>query len=91
MSSTDHLAARRYKTVNMVAAAGISALINALDGLDFPFAFGGDDAGFAVPASAQPIAAEALAAVRHWAQDEFNISIRAAMMPVTDVRAAGVM
>ena len=90
MFSTDHVAAWRYKTVNMVAVAGISALINTLDGLDFPFAFGGDGAGFAVPTSAQPIADEALAAVRRWAQDEFNSSIRAAMMPVTDLRAAGV-
>ncbi|MEL7205739.1 MAG: DUF3095 family protein, partial [Pseudomonadota bacterium] len=36
-----------YKTVNMVAAAVISAQINAHGGAPFPFIFGGDGASFA--------------------------------------------
>ena len=42
--STQAVAEGRYKTVNMVGAAVISAQINAHKGEAFPFIFGGDGA-----------------------------------------------
>ncbi|WP_171212072.1 DUF3095 domain-containing protein [Ruegeria sp. HKCCA5426] len=88
VDSTGEIAKGRYKTVNMVGAAVISAMINAMKGSDFPYVFGGDGAGFAVPASAADDARSTLAALRRWAEDEFGISLRAALMPVAEIRAS---
>ena len=49
VDSTGEIARGRYKTVNMVGAAVISGMINALGGRVFPYVFGGDGAGFAIP------------------------------------------
>jgi Protein of unknown function (DUF3095) len=88
--STRAIAQGRYKTVNMVGAAVISAQINASEGRAFPYVFGGDGAGFAHPPAQAAKAAAALAAVRHWAGQEFAMTLRVAQVPVPDIRAAGV-
>jgi hypothetical protein len=87
--STKAIAAGRYKTVNMVAAAVISAQINAHDGAPFPFIFGGDGAGFAVPPGWATRAGDALAAVRVWAREAFDLELRVTLLTVADIRAAG--
>lgn len=89
VDSTGEIARGRYKTVNMVGAAVISAMINALQGRDFPYVFGGDGAGFAVPGEMADTAREALAAVQSWAEAEFAITLRAALVSVADIRAVG--
>lgn len=89
VNSTGLVAEGRYKVVNMVGAAVISALMNALKGTSFPFVFGGDGAGFALPAEHEKTARDALAKVSCWAQAEFGIKMRVALVPVADVRAAG--
>ena len=88
VNSTGLVQAGQYKTVNMVGAAVISAMMNALDGAAFPFVFGGDGAGFAVPPQSESVARDALARVANWAQAEFGIEMRVALVPVADVRAA---
>ncbi len=87
--STEAVRNGRYKTVNMVAAAVISAQINAHNGGPFPFIFGGDGASFAVPPAWKDRASHALAAVRHWASEAFDMELRVGMVPVSTVRAAG--
>lgn len=89
VDSTDEIAKGRYKTVNMVGAAVISAMINALKGQGFPYVFGGDGAGFAVPASAVDTARAVLADLRRWADEEFSIALRGALVPVSEIRLAG--
>ncbi|MCG7520494.1 DUF3095 domain-containing protein [Ruegeria sp. Ofav3-42] len=89
VDSTAEIAKGRYKTVNMVGAAVISAMINALRGKEFPYVFGGDGAGFAVPASEIDTARTVLADVRRWAEEEFSISLRGAIVPVSSIRMAG--
>ncbi|MEM9585190.1 MAG: DUF3095 domain-containing protein [Pseudomonadota bacterium] len=89
VDSTGEIARGRYKTVNMVGAAVISAMINALDGAPFPYVFGGDGAGFAVPPSAADAARSTLAALRRWADEEFSMPLRAALVPVAELRSAG--
>lgn len=89
VDSTGEIAKGRYKTVNMVGAAVISAMINALRGKEFPYVFGGDGAGFAVPASEIDTARAVLADVRRWAEEEFSISLRGALVPVSNIRMAG--
>jgi hypothetical protein len=87
--STKAVAMGKYKTVNMVGAAVISAQINGADGRSFPFIFGGDGAGFACPPDGAEQATDALVAVQRWAQEEFDLTLRVALVPVSDIRAAG--
>ncbi|MDA8870448.1 DUF3095 domain-containing protein [Rhizobiaceae bacterium] len=87
--STEAIAAGRYKVVNTVGAAVISAQVNAHPGLIFPYVFGGDGAAFAVPPGGEDAARDALAATRRWAESEFGFDLRAAIVPLADIRAAG--
>ena len=87
--STQLVAEGKYKTVNMVGAAVISAVMNVLDGRSFPFVFGGDGASFAVWPAAEGVVREALAAVARWADTEFGITLRVALVPVAECVAAG--
>ena len=89
VDSTGEIARGRYKTVNMVGAAVISAMINTLGGKLFPYVFGGDGAGFAIPADMAGMAETTLAALRRWSDEEFSIALRAALVPVADIRKAG--
>lgn len=89
VGSTEAIANGAYKTVNMVGAAVISAQVNAVAGAPFPFVFGGDGAAFANGPENRDGAAEALARTKRWALTEFNIDLRAAVVPVADIRAAG--
>ncbi|MDK3020304.1 DUF3095 domain-containing protein [Pseudodonghicola flavimaris] len=90
VSSTAQIAQGQYKTVNMIGAAVIAALANALQGAPFPFVFGGDGAAFAVPPSAGAAARRTLSELRRWAEEEFSVALRAALVPVATLRAEGV-
>jgi hypothetical protein len=89
VGSTKAIAEGRYKAVNMIGAGVIAAVANALAGRPFPFVFGGDGASFAVGPQHASAAAEALAAMAAFAQAEFDIDLRVAMIEVGDIRAAG--
>lgn len=88
-NSTAAIAEGRYKTVNMVGAAVISAVRNALPGTAFPAVFGGDGATLAVPPQGEAATRAALQAVQAWARDLFGLDLRAAILPVSELRAAG--
>lgn len=87
--SSRAIAEGRYKAVNMVGAAVISAQINGFGGRAFPYVFGGDGAVFACGPDDRKRAAAALASVRKWADTQFGITLRVAMIPVREIRAAG--
>ena len=89
VGSTDAIAEGRYKDVNMAGASMISALLNALDRRDLPFVFGGDGALLAVPGEAADLARETLAAVQAWVADTLDLKLRAALVPMSAVRAQG--
>jgi hypothetical protein len=89
VDSTGAIAAGRYKAVNFAGAAVIAAVLNALSGRDFPFVFGGDGAGLAVSGDDRPAVETALAATRRWVAEELDLSLRAALVPAEDIRAAG--
>lgn len=89
VDSTGLVAQGRYKTVNMAGAAIISAMMNALEGAAFPFVFGGDGAGFAIPSQDEAVARDALARVARWAATEFDIGMRVALVPVAEARKVG--
>nr|WP_203566042.1 DUF3095 family protein [Aurantimonas aggregata] len=87
--STEAVGKGGYKAVNTVAAAVIAALANALDGGDFPFVFGGDGAGFALPSAQAEIGRRTLAAVAGWASEAFGFELRTAMVSVAEIRSSG--
>ncbi|WP_127114692.1 DUF3095 domain-containing protein [Shimia sediminis] len=89
VGSTNEIAAGRYKVVNMVGAAVISAQLNAAELRPVPYIFAGDGAGFAVWPTQRVAAERALLAVQHWAEQEFSITLRVAMVTVADIRRAG--
>src|SRR5438132_7122842 len=89
VESTKAIADKRYKAVNMAGAAVIAAVTNALEGREFPFVFGGDGASFAVAPDDLERARDALAATARWVQDDLNLVMRVALVPVAAVRAQG--
>ena len=89
VNSTGLVEAGQYKTVNMVGAAVIAGVMNALEGRAFPFVFGGDGAGFAIGPEDADVLRDALARVARWAQTEFGVTLRVALVPVAAARAAG--
>ena len=89
VGSTKAIEAGRYKAVNMAGAAVISAIRNALPGEDLAFVFGGDGATVAVPGQHAQTLRQALARTARWVDSELGLTLRVALVPVSDIRAAG--
>src|SRR5262249_44791684 len=89
VESTRAIAAKRYKAVNMAGAAVIAAVTNALGGREFPFVFGGDGASFAVARADLSLARDALAATASWVEDDLDLAMRVALVPMSAIRAKG--
>lgn len=87
--STQAIAAGHYKTVNLAGATAISAVMNTLGHTPFPFVFGGDGATFAVWNDARDAVADALARTVRMVADDLDLELRAALVPVAEVRGAG--
>ncbi|WP_129670494.1 DUF3095 domain-containing protein [Candidatus Chloroploca sp. Khr17] len=82
VSSTQAIAAGRYKEVNMLGAASIVALLNLAAPLDLPFIFGGDGATLAIPPTLVVPARSVLAALRSLAQRSYQLELRAGIVPI---------
>ncbi len=65
------------------------AVTNALENRDFPFAFGGDGASFAVSPDDAPAARAALAATATWVKEDLDLAMRVALVPIDAIRAQG--
>ncbi|MGO6852637.1 DUF3095 domain-containing protein [Rhizobium beringeri] len=89
VGSTQAIGAGRYKDVNMAGASVISAVLNAVGKGDYPFVFGGDGALIALPGSLEAAARDALAAAQVWVEEDLNLMLRIAIVPVADTHAEG--
>ena len=89
VGSTKAIAAGRYKDVNMLGAASITAVLNACDHAELPFAFGGDGGVVIVPPALAANAGLALGRLADSAPGTFNLSLRAAGIPVGELRRRG--
>ena len=89
VSSGKAVAEGRYKDVNMVGAAVIAAVLNSVGRDRVPFVFGGDGATLLVPQKDLEKGREALAGVVGLAWQVMELELRAAAIPVADIRAAG--
>ncbi len=87
--STKAITQGRYKTVNVIGASSIVALVNTLGTMDFPFIFGGDGATALVPDTSIQSVKEALRAVRRHSQESFGLELRVGLVPMKDLYAEG--
>lgn len=85
--STGAVAAGKYRNVNSIGAAAITAVINAVDGVDIPFSFEGDGAVLCVPPRRLDAVRAALAKTREVAREAFGLDLRIATMPVAEIPA----
>ena len=88
-NSTAAVQAGDYKEVNTVAAAAVSAVLNAAGDTEIPFVFEGDGSAFCVPAALLEDVRAALVKTRDLARTSFGLDLRVATVPVTRVREAG--
>ena len=89
VASTRAIEAGQYRAVNTAGAAAIAAVRNALPGIDVPAVFGGDGASVVVAPEHADTVAAALGATVAWVRETFVLELRAALVPVSAVRAAG--
>jgi hypothetical protein len=87
--STAAIAAGLYKQVNVVDAALIAGVLDAVQPLRVPFVFGGDGATLCVPHSMVGAVRQSLIATKLMARQEFGLALRVGIVPVADVHAAG--
>ena len=84
-NSTAAVAAGKYRNVNSIGAAAITAVINAADGVDIPFSFEGDGAVICVPPRLLAATRAALAKTREVARSAFDLELRIATVPVAEI------
>lgn len=89
VASTSAMDAGRYEDVNYAGASVIAALGNAWGSFDFPFVFRGDGAAFALPPEGLMTATSALQQVVAFARTDLRLTLRAGLLPVSTIRAAG--
>jgi hypothetical protein len=78
-----------YKKVNTVAAAAVTAVLNAAGAIELPFIFEGDGSAFCVPPELLEDTQAALAKTREMARSSFGLDLRVATVPAARVREAG--
>lgn len=88
-NSTAAVADGKYRNVNSIGAAAITAIINAAGDIEVPFSFEGDGSLVCVPQSLLEVTRAALAKTQEVARDAFGLELRIATVPVADIRAAG--
>ena len=87
--STRAIEEGRYKDVNTVGAASITAVLNVCGEIEVPFVFGGDGGTVVVPCSLREAACDALLGLQAISQARFGLSLRVGAFPVADLRAKG--
>jgi Protein of unknown function (DUF3095) len=87
--SRQAIAEGRYKAVNMSGVAMISAVMNRLGGHDIPYIFGGDGAAVALAPAERADIETVLAECVTFVEEEVQLVLRAALVPVARLRADG--
>ena len=87
--STDAITQGRYKDVNMVGAACITAVLNATRAHETPFVFGGDGATMMTAPDTMPRVRQALLRTRDLEFAAYGLVLRVGAVPVSRLRDAG--
>jgi len=88
-NSTAAVQAGKYKAVNSLGAAAITAVLNAAGELEIPFTFEGDGCALCVPPQLLEDTRAALAKTQEIASDSFGLDLRIGTVPVARIRRAG--
>lgn len=88
-NSTKAIEGGRYKQVNMIGVSTIVAVQNALGDLQFPFVFGGDGATLAIPIEELERVKLSLSHTRKVSKEMFDLELRIAVIPATEILAQG--
>ncbi len=87
--STKAIQEGRYKDVNLIGAASIMAILNAVRPLEIPYVFGGDGATVCVPDSHIDQVKPALRAAKRMSEEQFGLGLRLGLVPVSRIQEAG--
>ena len=87
--STIAIQSGRYKNVNTVGAATITAVLNAAGAVEIPFVFEGDGSMLCVPGELLDDARAALLRTQELARQSFGLDLRIATLPVRRIDEAG--
>lgn len=87
--STNAIKAGRYKEVNMIGAACITCIVNALGTYDFPFVFGGDGATMLLPPFELAQVKKELQLLQGLSASGFGLELRVGMVRLKDLYAKG--
>lgn len=89
VNSTDAINDDRYKTVNILGASPIVGILNVADRGEIPYTFGGDGSTFCIPPNLLDDARRVLGGSRQIGKAEYNLDLRAAVIPVSFIRQQG--
>lgn len=89
VDSTGAIESGRYRAVNLLGAAPIVGILNAVGRAPLPFSFGGDGAVVCVPDEAADTARRVLASVRHIGRASYDLRLRTGVVPMTYLREKG--
>jgi len=89
IDSSGAIADGRYKQVNLIGAAGITAVLNAAPGVAVPYVFGGDGASLLVPPAVLEPARQVLVGLAGVAGARFGLELRVGQVSLREVRARG--
>ena len=87
--STKAIESGRYKEVNTIGVAAITALQNVLQPSEFPFVFGGDGMSALLPPDVIDKAKEELSALRMLSEKQFNLTLRVGMVQLSTLEKQG--
>ncbi len=87
--STQAIERGSYKYVNILGAASIVSVLNALKGISVPFVFGGDGATLAIPSRLTDRAKAALLGTKRLAKAEFGLDLRVGSVPIEEIEESG--
>ncbi len=87
--STKAIQAGRYKEVNMLGAACITCVANALGHTEFPFVFGGDGATMLIPDRDLDLVSQELLNLKALSEKDFGLELRLGLVPVSSLYQMG--
>lgn len=79
----------KFKAVNMAGVAMITGIMNRLGHQKMPYIFGGDGSAVAFSPDDFDAIRDVLARTRTWVSSELSLELRAAIVPVTEIRKLG--
>lgn len=89
INSTDAIKDGRYKTVNILGASPIVGILNIAGRNRIPYTFGGDGSSFCISSDLLNEARRVLGGCRQIGNREYNLDLRAAIIPVSYIRKQG--